>query len=203
MAQTREELQRIYGRHLVRSSRRQSWWKIECQSVSPGLNLRPRIWWEEWNIVRNIPEPPRSVLVFTLHLPLCLLSHFQPDASLSSLCPPSNWFALFYLFSAAGSYSASKKKKKSRWGQKVGRSRWLRWHHSIVLFPEDFWTIRVKIETFELWHNISKTQMWNTFKLEACSQLSSIIRNGGGSCLFELPLNKVKVKKVHFDSFMW
>lgn len=29
--------------------------------------------------------PPRSVLVFTFRLPLCLLSHFQPDVSLSSL----------------------------------------------------------------------------------------------------------------------
>lgn len=114
MAQTREELRRIYGCHLVRSSWRQSWWKMECQSVSPGLNRRPRIWWEEWNIVRNIPEPPRSVLVFTLRLPLRLLSHFHPDASLSSLCPPSNWFAPFYLFSAAGSYSKKKNKKKKQ-----------------------------------------------------------------------------------------
>lgn len=78
---------------------------------------------------------------------VCLLSHFQPDVSLSSLCPPSNSFCLFYLCGAAGSNSASiwqqilKERERERWGQKVGKVKMAEIISCVWLFPQDFCTI--------------------------------------------------------------
>lgn len=75
---------------------------------------------------------PRSVLVFTLCLPLCSLSHFQPDMSLSSRCPPSISFCsilplqccrelLSFNLATYFTKKKSKEKKTKGWGQSESR----------------------------------------------------------------------------------
>lgn len=78
--------------------------------------------------------PPRSVLVFTLGLPPCSLSHFQPDVSLSSLCPPSISFCSIRSLQCCGELLSfnlatdfTPKKKVKRGEDRVRKWRLQRW----------------------------------------------------------------------------
>lgn len=103
--------------------------------------------------------PPRSGLVFTLGLPPCSLSHFQPDVSLSSLCPPSISFCSILslqccreLLSFNLATDFTKKKSKKRWGQsrkvetiKMAERTSLSWNSWFVVSSE-FLYIRSKLK---------------------------------------------------------